>query len=833
MSDGVIDPAAIPIPPVEPDEVEAAGRALKGDGEDIAQAGQDIKSAWGGLEGNYIAPEADILLAAVDPVATAGDDFGSATGTVGDALIAFAEEVRPILARLRTLKADAQTFRDDIDGDDDWRENEDKVNEHNALNNDVLAALNDYQVAERTCANAITAIFGGTTFVALDPNGETLLGEGQEGYGFTEAPRDVETPWATPQEYDAPWYEDAWNGIADFGVGIAEDVAGLVGLYGENGWGVSSWSEWGDNLADNYGGMLEGFGALAGFYGENGWGVGSFGEWWGNFSTGWTEFAHAIVPWREWGDRPGYVITQSVLNIGSMFVGAGVVKGLIQGGRRAGGGPDVDADAPDAPSRLDADQLPGGQRPEDMPSTRELSEALDGLDIDSGRLDGLDEALDDAAGLSERQPAPVGGGELPDGDGPDRPSGSGDGPSEPLPPSPESPDSGDSPSDRGDSPPADETPAPDRTPTDETGDTGDRLPDDDGRSPDDSGPRDDVPADQPGDRPGDRDGDQDVETSPDADADRPADDRPDRTEGSDDDAPGRGDSETESQGQDERPRRPRAGGSDGLGVDPREYERPEYADMDSDAPDAPDSEAPSNQAPDNDAADSSGATNGDSDSGRFDGPVGETQRGYYDAQARFVREGFTDETGRYFDGDGNVFAEPPQSRQAAHDYRTIREMEGDTQRISDHTGIDQDLLDRVKDHLFYREHDVARGPNDSVTALFTPMTHVGDLWLKAERGELSPTEAMDFRRLIMHEGVESALMDEGVPFRLTDPGYYDEYEYPAVSPEYRAAHDLAPGENGDPFGLYESMGIERPDFEFAPDLSNLDELVDYILGEIR
>ena len=40
-------------------------------------------------------------------------------------------------------------------------------------------------------------------------------------------------------EYDAPWWEDAWNGIADFGVGIAQDLAGMVGLYSEEGgWGA-------------------------------------------------------------------------------------------------------------------------------------------------------------------------------------------------------------------------------------------------------------------------------------------------------------------------------------------------------------------------------------------------------------------------------------------------------------------------------------------------------------------------------------------------------------------------------------------------------------------
>ncbi|WP_460999650.1 hypothetical protein [Streptomonospora sediminis] len=485
MTDKVIRPDEVPVPPVDCDALDEAATALKNDGADVSQAGQDIKSTWHGLEGIYAAPESDSLFSAINPVATKGDDFGSAAASVADALSTFAEKVRPIKARLKALKADAEDFQDKIDGDDDWREDEDKTDELDTLNNDILAATHEYQQAERDCANTITALFGGTTFVATAPGEEGSVGADEQAHGYTEALKDVETPWATPQEHDAPWYEDVWDGVKDFGVGIAEDLGSMVGLYGEDGWGVGSAGEWWGNIKNNWGDTLNGLGSLVGLYGENGWGVGSFGEWWGNLSSGWTEFAHAIVPWREWGDRPGYVITQSVLNIGSMFVGgAGVYKGLAKGARKAGGG-DADVDtstnAPEQDLSPDVDALQRlGSRP-GQGSTQDLQNTLDGLDIDGSQIDGLQNALSRAEGFGDGG-APAGGSapeidpamHMHDGpelqpagrhsldihaneEGPDFPPTTTPTPTEPVPDSP-SPEPGQTPQEPGQAPPAPERP---------------------------------------------------------------------------------------------------------------------------------------------------------------------------------------------------------------------------------------------------------------------------------------------------------------------------------------------------------------------------------------
>ncbi|QXJ24199.1 hypothetical protein AGRA3207_005474 [Actinomadura graeca] len=401
---GVIDPNAIPIPQANADEVDAAGRALRTDGQRIADTGHDIDKGWKALDPYYNAPEEGLLLNATKPVAAAGEAFRSEVTTVGDALITFAGEIRPIIGRLQTLKGNAQSFRNKIADDDDWRKDEDKVNEHNKLNNDVLAALAQYQAAERACANKITGIFGGTTFVPADGK----PGTGQKGYGLGKAPTDVETPWAKPQEHDKPWYEDAWGAVWDMGSGLVTGIAGLVGLHGENGWVWEGDSHFWSNLGNAWMGKLEEIGGLVGLHGENGWVWEKDSHFWSNLGHNWKEMAHSFVPWREWGDRPGYVITTTAINVATIGVGA-LVKKLL--GRRHGGGGGDDHDS--RPGDADGDgKLDGGTESTNTdsgPTTKELQDKTNELDPDSGDLDDLQKSLDDAESLPDREPAQVGG----------------------------------------------------------------------------------------------------------------------------------------------------------------------------------------------------------------------------------------------------------------------------------------------------------------------------------------------------------------------------------------------------------------------------------------
>ncbi|GAB3438040.1 hypothetical protein GCM10027570_00840 [Streptomonospora sediminis] len=474
LADG-IDPGAITIPQVRIELLEEAAKAIKDDGQDVSDVGNDIKSAWGGLAGVYSAPEDETLFSAIDPVATKGDDVHSAATTVGDALLTFAQDVRPILRRWHSLKDDAEDMQGHIDDNEDWRQDEEKVEEFNQLNNDLLKAQNDFMAAERECANKITALFGGTTFVATEPGGEGSAGKGEQAYGYDEAPQDVATPWAVPQEHDAPWYTDVYAAGVDLTWGSVKDGLGMVGFHD----GQGNWTLDRDEVAANtrryWGDAIAGTAMLAGY---------SEGEWsWGTAGTAWKEAAHSMVPWREWGDRPGYVITQGVVNIGSIALGAGLAisgygapvggallawrgtrvmralgkvgdlapdSGAPGGGHGSGHGSDGSGDGNGSGDGLDLGLEPDGSgRRDGPPTTEDIQRELGDWEAIAADI-GWEQTLQRAADLSElseqRQPALVG---APDGDleinananGPDNPP-----TTKPVPPLPDSPSAPERPS---------------------------------------------------------------------------------------------------------------------------------------------------------------------------------------------------------------------------------------------------------------------------------------------------------------------------------------------------------------------------------------------------
>ncbi|MEY9214913.1 hypothetical protein NI17_017465 [Thermobifida halotolerans] len=444
--DVVLDPGKIVIPAADPDAIEAAGKALKGDAGDISQAGHDIKASWAGLEGHYIAPESEELLAAVDPVADDGDDMDDRITTVGQALIDFAEEIRPLLAKWKSLKSDAETMAAEIaELGEEWNDDEDRVEAHRVLNNDLAAVQTDYQAAERECANAITALVeGGTRFVAAELDGSTVPDDGEMVYGLAEAPEGMATEWATPQEHDAPWWVDVGAAIGDFVVGEAQDLAAQFGFYhDERGWGADSWSEWRANLKDHWGQTLTTPAYLLGLYnGENV--VGSVEEWRTNMASTWSGVVHSVVPWTEWGDRPGYVVTTTALNLGSIALDAAAVAGgtalsvtgygavvgvplaawrgaslLSKLGRFSDAVPDMsssstpglDASVTDRPNLPDGFNLPDGRTPGDI--TTDLGDALDdSLSIPSSHTDALNDALANAENFGH---PPSGNGHSPGG----------------------------------------------------------------------------------------------------------------------------------------------------------------------------------------------------------------------------------------------------------------------------------------------------------------------------------------------------------------------------------------------------------------------------------
>ena len=163
-------------------------------------------------------------------------------------------------------------------------------------------------------------------------------------------------------------------------------------------------------------------------------------------------------------------------------------------------------------------------------------------------------------------------------------------------------------------------------------------------------------------------------------------------------------------------------------------------------------------------------------------------------------------------------------------YAKIRDAVADTLDMARNLKVEQGVLDKVKDHLFYRLHELPVGPNKTIKAHFSPDPDIADLWTKATKGTLPVDEAKRLLRLIAHEYVESHLMDKGLPYRSSHPDAY-KLGYNMPTPKHHGAHDLAPLVDAarEPFGHWEKMlGRKPPSFEFASDLSNLDALVELI-----
>ncbi|MFV2195427.1 hypothetical protein [Nocardiopsis sp. LOL_012] len=411
----LIDPSQFPIPETYATSLEWMAGKLKTDGTDLTDSVGDITGAWSGLEGVYSAPEAEDLYGALSPLTGDASDVSSDLSSAADALIDFAEAVAEIKRRWTALRSDSYAFLQSIDygnqeGWDEgggflwWKEESDKVTEHNALLDRAAGLVHEFEEAERTCANAITALVGGTRFVAQNTEGTREAGGGEFVYGFDEPLEGVAMEWGAPQATDHAWYNDVGDAVGDFTMGALEDLGGMVGLHGEQGW-LWSGGSWGDNLWDYYGGALEGTAALAGFgRDENG----NWGHDWGRAGEAWRDTAHAVVPWEEWGERPWYVIGTAALNVGAVVggvalsaTGVGAVVGaplLAWRGSRilnaAGGGdrtPDIDT--PDFPGGIDPTLLARVPRFGDGPLAQVDLGDLDGLDLDADGFGRMTEAL--------------------------------------------------------------------------------------------------------------------------------------------------------------------------------------------------------------------------------------------------------------------------------------------------------------------------------------------------------------------------------------------------------------------------------------------------------
>ncbi|MCO1653962.1 polymorphic toxin type 30 domain-containing protein [Pseudonocardia humida] len=193
---------------------------------DIADTGARVHTTWQRLAPVYDAPEVAQLLVSTAPVQQATASMGEDMAAVGRALTGYASEVRAIQARLDALRADATAL---VAGVTDEPTAE-QAERSNTMLSRVNAAVADFDDAQRRCANAIGALYGGTTYRA--DNGDGRLDPGE--YGSTAAGLDAAArgggalPWGAQE---APPEED--RGLFSAIGHTVLDVVGLVPVVGE------------------------------------------------------------------------------------------------------------------------------------------------------------------------------------------------------------------------------------------------------------------------------------------------------------------------------------------------------------------------------------------------------------------------------------------------------------------------------------------------------------------------------------------------------------------------------------------------------------------------
>ena len=177
-------------------------------------------------------------------------------------------------------------------------------------------------------------------------------------------------------------------------------------------------------------------------------------------------------------------------------------------------------------------------------------------------------------------------------------------------------------------------------------------------------------------------------------------------------------------------------------------------------------------------------------------------------------------------GEGEVINE-----RAAEAYRRIRHSPEDTPLAAANTGVDENVIERMRQNLFVQQHDVSLGPNLVERGYFTPDKRIAALWEGAVNNTLDPDDLASFRSLAAHEYVESRLLDAGLPYRPSHPDAFSEDGRRLLSVDHPGAHDLSFNEwrPEAPFRHWRSFGIDVPGTEVADDLSNLDEFVDAAL----
>lgn len=331
MSDAkLIDSAGIPQFTGKLEQLELDSMTLTAEAMLFRVNGALVHSNFQGLSAFYQAPEAADLFSTTAPVATKTDAFADDLEKVSQALTTYGDEVRPLAARLKSLQKEASSFYcNDVAGDEDWREDKDKVQHNNDLWHDVNTTMDAFWAAERACHNKITALVGGIQLKASD--GENSCGT--YGYKAEDLNKAESTPWGAPVEREYTGWAAVGHNIKSFvWDGIIVDsvwgtIKGLGTLVGTDGWDAAGQAWTGlAKLATGLAITLSPAGAAYWMAPKD-----KLPSWLGDSRTAVTETGKALIAYDQWDKNParaaGAVTFNVITTVATGGVGAAAKSG--------------------------------------------------------------------------------------------------------------------------------------------------------------------------------------------------------------------------------------------------------------------------------------------------------------------------------------------------------------------------------------------------------------------------------------------------------------------------------------------------------------------------
>ncbi|MDK1359640.1 hypothetical protein QNO00_05090 [Arthrobacter sp. zg-Y1219] len=283
--------------------------------------------------GVYSVPGNDVVFRALERSGTAAAELANYTIQLDTLMNVYAESVEWFKSRHQELQARAADFDAEFPESeiDEWDNDKQAVNARNSIARAVSRLLSDLDEAQRDAANRIANITGsGRSYTQHD----NIMRDGLIPYGFDEY--DHFAAGGGKMHRDLPWYQDTWDTVAGVPKAAGETLEGIGTLFGMQGW-------------------YEAGNAWKGMYrvGENLFVLGV-----GRTIAGDERTAAAmkelellgkdLIRMDQWeGEHPGHALGGNLFDVGTLFVGGGLVKAGIKAGTRGSHG--AEGRAPSTP----------------------------------------------------------------------------------------------------------------------------------------------------------------------------------------------------------------------------------------------------------------------------------------------------------------------------------------------------------------------------------------------------------------------------------------------------------------------------------------------------